>query len=330
MKTEDIDKRIGMPDIDAEWVKFEREVMGRKTRSRKLIVWGISTAASIALLAGLLFWGHYIKDTEPLLARQEQPITMKEAGYSQDAETEPEVAQATMRLTGLAEGHDATSVSDLTKPDLDLQGRIAGLAIVPNSASLGNNSMHLRGTSKRNDSILILMDGTPIPVSMMTFSHLTQDLYRQRKCIDSIRVYRNESIKEQYIKQYGEQARYGVVVVKTAPDTLCDAYIREHPELMKSRRFVEGFVLSEKGEPLADAWVHIIRGMAGAATDSAGHFAFWLPLTDIKLQAECTGYVSSVRLSSSDSILTFRLRDATRLIDVPIRRKSIVIRGDSL
>ena len=28
MKTEEIDKRIGMPDIDAEWAKFEKEVMG--------------------------------------------------------------------------------------------------------------------------------------------------------------------------------------------------------------------------------------------------------------------------------------------------------------
>jgi len=33
MKTEEIDKRIGMPDIDAEWAKFEREVIGTRPPS---------------------------------------------------------------------------------------------------------------------------------------------------------------------------------------------------------------------------------------------------------------------------------------------------------
>ena len=27
MKTEDIDKRIGMPDVDKEWARFEQEVI---------------------------------------------------------------------------------------------------------------------------------------------------------------------------------------------------------------------------------------------------------------------------------------------------------------
>ena len=27
MKTEDIDKKIGMPDVNEEWAKFEREVI---------------------------------------------------------------------------------------------------------------------------------------------------------------------------------------------------------------------------------------------------------------------------------------------------------------
>ena len=33
MKTEDIDKRIGMPDVNAEWTKFEREVIGNSPAS---------------------------------------------------------------------------------------------------------------------------------------------------------------------------------------------------------------------------------------------------------------------------------------------------------
>lgn len=59
MKTEDIDKKIGMPDVDAEWAKFEREVIGKEeTPSHKRVVlWGLSIAASIALIAGIFLFG---------------------------------------------------------------------------------------------------------------------------------------------------------------------------------------------------------------------------------------------------------------------------------
>ena len=60
MKTEDIDKKIGMPDVDEEWAKFEREVLSeeRKTRKRVFVGWTIGIAASIALLAGIFLWGN--------------------------------------------------------------------------------------------------------------------------------------------------------------------------------------------------------------------------------------------------------------------------------
>ena len=35
MKTEELDKKIGMPDIDTEWAKFEKEVMGAAKPSPK-------------------------------------------------------------------------------------------------------------------------------------------------------------------------------------------------------------------------------------------------------------------------------------------------------
>ena len=38
MKTEDIDKRIGMPDVDAEWAKFEREVIDKEAASHKSVM----------------------------------------------------------------------------------------------------------------------------------------------------------------------------------------------------------------------------------------------------------------------------------------------------
>ena len=58
MKQEDIDKKIGMPDVDKEWAQFEREVIGKTTPSRKPLYWGIGIAASIALVAGIFIFGH--------------------------------------------------------------------------------------------------------------------------------------------------------------------------------------------------------------------------------------------------------------------------------
>ena len=61
MKTEDIDKKIGMPDVDEEWARFEHEVLGEeetKSRKRVFVGWTIGIAASIALLAGIFLWGN--------------------------------------------------------------------------------------------------------------------------------------------------------------------------------------------------------------------------------------------------------------------------------
>ena len=60
MKTKDIDKKIGMPDVDEEWAKFEREVLCEETKTRKRVFvgWTIGIAASIALLAGIFLWGN--------------------------------------------------------------------------------------------------------------------------------------------------------------------------------------------------------------------------------------------------------------------------------
>ena len=60
MKNEDIDKKIGMPDVDEEWAKFEREVLCEETKTRKrvLVGWTIGIAASIAFLAGIFLWGN--------------------------------------------------------------------------------------------------------------------------------------------------------------------------------------------------------------------------------------------------------------------------------
>lgn len=52
MRYEDIDQKIGMPDIDLEWKKFEAETIERRSitpRRRRML----SRAASIALLCGI-------------------------------------------------------------------------------------------------------------------------------------------------------------------------------------------------------------------------------------------------------------------------------------
>ena len=75
MKTEDIDKKIGMPDVNDEWAKFESEVINKEEvapqkNRRTLYAWlgGMGIAASL-----LLFFVLSMKDElaeEPLLTAQ--------------------------------------------------------------------------------------------------------------------------------------------------------------------------------------------------------------------------------------------------------------------
>ena len=61
MKTEDIDKRIGMPDVDAEWARFEQEVIGKesKTNKRSIYSWmgGLGTYLGEHVSATLFYMG---------------------------------------------------------------------------------------------------------------------------------------------------------------------------------------------------------------------------------------------------------------------------------
>jgi hypothetical protein len=90
MKTEDIDKRIGMPDVDAEWAKFEREVIGKEASTtlsegraksyKNIVLRGFSIAASIALVAGIFIFGNNAKDTEQLQAELTTPTQQPSVG----------------------------------------------------------------------------------------------------------------------------------------------------------------------------------------------------------------------------------------------------------
>ena len=144
------------------------------------------------------------------------------------------------------------------------------------------------GTVRR----LIVINGTPLADSTGYVSSLDIDelvyFNRRQQSIRSVSFIREEEPKRAYEERYGIKIKDVVVEYNTEPDTHCDAYVRKHPELMQSHRYVEGDVLDEDDKPLADVWVYVegkSRMGDGVATDSTGHFAFWISPTDTMLTA---------------------------------------------
>ena len=79
MKTEDIDRKIGMPDIDMEWAKFEKEVIDaseekskmesgkwkvKRNWSRAAMFIGIIMGVSLIALASIYFYPTPKQETE--------------------------------------------------------------------------------------------------------------------------------------------------------------------------------------------------------------------------------------------------------------------------
>ena len=209
-----------------------------------------------------------------------------------------------------------------------LQKRIAGKELVPNSSYLGKNAMRLIGRSTRqaNDSVLILVDCTAQPdyvVREILQGDIIRYFYQRQQVIDNIMIYKDEKAKQRYSEKYGDRAKYGVIDITTAPDTLCEAYMRQHPEMKQSRRYVTGYVVNEEtNEPLPFTQIYLsLWSDFGTMTDSTGHFAFWPPLTTGTLYAVCTGYVTQ-KFHISDTELIIRLSSATKLKDVPVKRRA--------
>ena len=81
MKTEDIDKKIGMPDVNDEWAKFESEVINkeeaapRKSR-RPLYIWlgGLGIAASLLLLLMMNMKDPQAIEDAPMIAQVQKPL----------------------------------------------------------------------------------------------------------------------------------------------------------------------------------------------------------------------------------------------------------------
>ena len=474
MKTEDIDKRIGMPDVDMEWAKFEREVINQPKASSKPLYWGIGIAASIALVAGIFLFGNDTEEQQQRVAQKTAPtiqtstaeetvvdtpvksiaspkkdvpvidnskqhpssellaqaappateeavydcgetdpqypggaLALKEfiktnlkypdlameygargrvvmnflvdsAGYVSNikpfkymlkydtlymnhvpAELQVALKEQIQSLMGeectrilslmpqrwapanrfgkfvsvryfvpiIFNATDAERQEYLAMNGEALQRRIAGLTIVPTPEDLGPNTMRLAGTqvagtdsvrlgsARRPDSILVVVNGEPLIFARglsLHQSNINQYLSKRQQLVNSVYIYKDEDAKRPYIEKYGELAKYGVTVITTVPDTLCDAYVQQHPELKQTRYHVEGYVIDEETqEPLPDTWIHY-RDNAGAATDSTGYFSIWLPQTNVELKASHIGYVSCV-IKTIKPMLTFRLKSATKI-----------------
>lgn len=320
MKREDIDKRIGMPDVDAEWARFEREVIGKNTKPnwQRVAAWagGIGIAAAIALLF-VLNIGKGEMEKQPLVAQQQQskdggfmnvdPIPGKE---SQSAEPAYEQPQQRLEARNVAEA---------------LQGHISGLDIVPSSDSSGiGNIIRLAGSVRlhRIDSFAVILNGVILEDSIARGESYDPQLYlyKQHQIINSIKAYKDESSRARFESIYGfPPPSGGFIEIETMPDTLCDAYVSQHPEVKQTRRYIEGYVLGEDDQPLADAWIACDKSIMGAATDSTGHFVMWAPRTVTKLYVRHVGYQTICHtIQPADTILNFRMKDATKIKDVEV------------
>ncbi|MBO4840899.1 MAG: carboxypeptidase-like regulatory domain-containing protein [Bacteroidaceae bacterium] len=166
MKTEDIDKRINMPDVDAEWARFEKEVIGRKINSvKKIWLGGLSIAASIILVTGLFLLGLNNKETKQILSKVEERSAITEPSENQSVEPETELTLTEASRSPRTEKKEKTAacsfnVDSLAFVSVDsaLQEQIAGMDIVPNSGHLGSGTtMRLRGTEPIKESEQMLL-----------------------------------------------------------------------------------------------------------------------------------------------------------------------------
>ena len=104
-------------------------------------------------------------------------------------------------------------------------------------------------------------------------------------------------------------------------------YAADCPDLLANRRFVEGRVVNEQGQPLADARVsfgafHSSGPETSARADADGRFSFWMPFRNAPVWVLCPGY-KSVRVQPADSSMTIRMKDASLIIPTPMRHINV-------
>ena len=360
MKTEDIDKRIGMPDVDKEWARFEQEVIGKETKRHSTLAWalGIGIAASVALL---IIYNIGKEQTEqPLMAQVEptQPQHVSEPARVPAKEVVTEVPKPVIaqnkklalananvpaassldiparEYTGAVQKIKMDDMGDLAFESVDqaLQGQIAGQDISHNEAEpelQGVIAGHEGIDPTYNDSILVLLDGKRLPDFLCTrqFARRGIHKYLEKKGLlvdkivrlneESVRIKGDEQTKQrykQYVEQYGRLAQLGVAEITSANDSANEVFVLQHPELKKTFRRVEGFVMEEStNEPLEST---IIRHRQFATSaDPLGHFVLWVPKSVDTLYAKCIGCQDAF-FQPADTTLTIRLKDNYRSHDI--------------
>ncbi len=231
MKTEDIDKRINMPDVDAEWARFEKEVIGRKTNSvKKIWLGGLSIAASIILVTGLFLLGLDNKETKQILSKVEQRSAITEPSENQSVEPETKLTLTEASRSPRTEKKEKTAACSFNAEglafesvDKPLQGQIAGMDIVPNSSTLGAGiTMRLRGTAVFDDKkhpLVVVNDRiVEIPDSV---DYKTLDTEEQFANLLGIKLKDLKSIvvlkDDESTAKWGEKGKYGVIKITTKP-----------------------------------------------------------------------------------------------------------------
>lgn len=323
MKTEDIDKKIGMPDVDAEWTRFEQEVIGKEPKANKRFkyswIGGLGIAACL-LLFFLINRGDEPKPATPVVAElqpvqqpavkevKEEPIVHIVNTPQSKKAPRKELAMANTdgpATTGLDISHREYT-GEVQKFNMD---DVKDLAFESVDQTLKNDgrelhcikeiplSLRLRGRCDKetNSYPLVLVNGEPLPDSLIlqvlelddidTYMH--RYLYQQHLLLDEVYVYKDSEITE----KFGERGKHGVIELRTVPNTFCDDYVKAHPRMKKKYRRTEGYVVGTDNKLLTKAWVYInSEPNTGAATDSMGHFAFWVPKKDITLCVDHPGY----------------------------------------
>ena len=478
MKREDIDKKINMPDVDAEWAKFEREVIDNKTTSRKPLYWGIGIAASIALAVGIFLYGHDANEPQRTMAQQKTPTRQmlsaeettivdpaksiispnKELSTNVEAKQHPssellaeakssntetavfdcgeimpkfpggdralmEFIRTNLHYPDLAMEYGATGrvittfvvdslgytsnykVTKIMKLQYDtlrlsqesadrqrqlkeqieqqlgeeslrilslmpkwtpgnqfghpvnvkycvpvafrateeerqtflaqkqneeyLQDNILGLNIVPTNLET-SHTIRITGTghTQKKDSFVVVVNGEILPdSSRLGSSRWFAYINRQQQMINTFNIIKDDKSKEQIKARYGFlPSADAIIEITTTLDTLSEAYMQQHPELRTQRRRIEGYVTSDGGKPLADAWVSLSKYEQGTATDTSGHFIFWIPLTGKTLTVYCDGYETISDIQPSDTVLTIRMKPLVNTIKTK-EKGAILIRG---
>ena len=480
MKREDIDKKISMPDVDAEWAKFEREVIDNKTTSRKPLYWGIGIAASIALAVGFFLYGHDANEPQRTMAQQKTPTRQmlsaeettivnpaksiispnKELSTNVEAKQHPssellaeakssntetavfdcgeimpsfpggdralmEFIRTNLHYPDLAMEYGATGrvittfvvdslgytsnykVAKIMKLEYDtlrlsqdsaerqeklkeqieqqlaeesirilslmprwtpgnqfgrpvnvkyvvpvqfkateeerqtflaqrqneeyMQDNILGLDIVPANLET-SHTIRITGTghSHKKDSFVVVVNGEILPDSIgQKVSLWNVFINRQQQMINGLYVYKGDSERERFKTCHGFlPSANAIIEITTTTDTLSETYIQQHPELRTQRRRIEGYVTSDDGKPLADAWVSLSKYDQGTATDTAGHFIFWIPRIDTTLNVYCDGYNNVSDIQPADSVLTIHMKPLVNLHTINTKEKATIrIRG---